>query len=299
MSKLIVIGSLNMDLVTVVDRHPQVGETIFGHGLDYFPGGKGANQAIAASRLGASTQLVGCVGNDSFGQQLRDVQQAEGIDTHCLQTLSDTSTGTAIITVAANGANHIVVNTGANAALFTESLDSVDINPGDIVLAQLEVPFDTVLGAFQKAKLAGARTILNPSPVSVFHRDIVPLTDILVLNEIELGDISGLKMADADSESIAHAEQIIVALGCHTLVTTLGEHGIRLYQNGDITHIAGRMVKAVDTTGAGDCFTGAMAAALLGGKALAAAAEFGNAAAAISVTRRGAASSMPLLSEIK
>lgn len=299
MPKVVVVGSLNMDLVVAVDAHPRVGETVFGQGLRYFPGGKGANQAIAARRLGAEVQIVGRVGADAFGETLIALQRAEGIDTRHLHAVEGIPTGMALIAVAADATNTIVVHAGANAALRAGDLDAVTFAADDILLVQLETPLDVVRAALTKARQAGAMTILNPSPVSARDASLLPLGDILVLNEIELAVLSAREVVPESETAVAGAAARLIERGCGSVVVTLGSAGALVCVGGTTARIGGRTVTALDTTGAGDCFTGALAASLLFGSALAEAAHFANAAASISVTRAGASPSMPTLAEVE
>lgn len=299
MTKVVVVGSLNMDLVVTVAAHPRIGETVFGQSLRYFPGGKGANQAIAARRLGAAVELVGRVGADAFGETLTALQRAEGVDTKHLHAVEGTPTGTALIAVAADATNTIIVNAGANAALRASEIDAVTFAADDILLVQLETPFDVVRAALTKARQAGALSILNPSPVSACDASLLPLSDLVVLNEIELAVLSERDLALDSETAIAEAAARLIEQGCGSVVVTLGAAGALVCVGGTTARIGGRAVAALDTTGAGDCFTGALAASLLFGSALAEAVHFANAAASISVTREGASPSMPKLAEVE
>lgn len=299
MARAIVVGSLNMDLVVTVAAHPRVGETVAGKTLRYLPGGKGANQAIACRRLGAEVAMVGRVGNDAFGTTLIAAQQAEGVDTQHLRVIDGASTGIALITVAADSTNTIVVTAGANAALTDHDLDAVAFARDDVLLTQLETPLPVVEAALHRAGEAGALRILNPSPSGAFDPRLLPFTDILVLNEIELAAITGLTVPPEDEPAIAAAAAQLVKAGCKHVIVTLGPDGAQLHAGDTSQRIAGRRVAATDTTGAGDCFTGALAAGLLCGLSLADSCRFANAAASISVTRSGATPSMPTLAEVE
>lgn len=299
MSKAIVVGSINMDIVAFVKRHPKIGETVFGREVKYFPGGKGSNQAVACRRLGGETLLLGRLGNDAFGEQLLAFQRQEGIDTSGVKQLENTATGTAFITVAENSDNSIVVISGANSVWEDSFLDDIAIGPGDIVLAQFEIPDAVILQAFNKAKACGAMTLLNPAPVRAVAPGIREVTDIIVVNEHELAELSGTSVDAGNDESIFNGTGKLEKDGYGTMVVTLGDKGVRLLTRGQRLRIDARPVAAVDTTGAGDTFIGGFAAGLLSGLDIIRAAEFGNSAASISVIREGAAASIPTLGEVK
>lgn len=295
MNKAIVIGSINMDIVAFVKQHPKVGETVFGRTVNYFPGGKGANQAVACKRLGCDTLMLGRIGDDAFGEQLLAFQKKEGIDTTGVRRLQNASTGTAFVTVSDSSENSIVVISGANSAWDDAFMDDVTIEAGDLVLAQFEIPDAAIRSAFEKAQACGAKTLLNPAPVRPIDPEIQSLTDVLILNEHELAALSGLTI-DPDCE--ASVFDAAAQLGYRTVIVTLADKGVKLLDGGKRHSIAARPVIAVDSTGAGDTFIGGLAAGLLSGMDLPRAAEFGNAAASISVTREGAAASIPSLAEV-
>ncbi|MGR9046887.1 MAG: ribokinase [Gammaproteobacteria bacterium] len=299
MSKAIVVGSINMDIVVFVKRHPKIGETVFGGEVKYFPGGKGANQAVACRRLGCATLLAGRLGVDAFGDQLLEFLEREDIDIRCVKRLENTATGTAFITVSENSDNSIVVIAGANSVWDDPFIDTVAIEPGDLVLAQFEIPDAVILKAFNKAKACGAMTLLNPAPVRAVAPGIREVTDIIVVNEHELAELSDTPVDAGNDESVFDAAGKLEKTGYRTIVVTLGEKGVRL-STGEQRHgIDARPVAAVDTTGAGDTFIGGFAAGLLSGLDVIRAAEFGNSAASIGVTRAGAAASIPTLAEVK
>lgn len=298
MPKVIVVGSINMDIVAFVDRHPKVGETIFGKDVKYFPGGKGSNQAVSCKRLGCETLMVGRVGKDSFGEKMRNFQRDEGIDVKSVVSLDQVPTGTAFITVSDNSDNSIIVISGANNEWDNDFFKTVAIQAGDILLAQFEVPDWVIVNSFQKAKDCGAMTILNPAPVRDCDKLLIESTDILVINEIELQEISKIEVNPSNDESVFNAAEILVSMGFKSIVITLGDKGVRLLYDGNRKRINARSVTPVDTTGAGDCFIGGLSYGLLSGSNLQEAAELGNNAASISVTREGAASSLPTMDEV-
>jgi len=298
MGRVFVAGSINMDVVVTSERHPQVGETVAGDAVLYFPGGKGANQAVAAAKLGAPTTLIGRLGSDAFGDELKAFLTREGVDLGFVRQTAEAHTGTAIITIA-NADNTIVVIPGANALVSAEDVASPALARGDIAVSQFEIPQPTVVAFFQRAAAAGATTILNPAPASKFGRELLDLVDILVLNETELGLLAGIELRDSDDyiRFIAAAESL-QARPDRIICVTLGKRGVLALVGGELLIVPGHFVKAVDTTGAGDCFVGALAARLAQGVAVREALEYANKAASICVQRMGAAPSMPSAAEV-
>ncbi|MBR0844650.1 ribokinase [Bradyrhizobium liaoningense] len=298
MGRVFVAGSINMDVVATADRHPKVGETVAGRQVLYFPGGKGANQAVAAARLGAGTTLIGRLGKDSFGAELRTFLGEQGIDLGYLQETTDAHTGTAIITVA-EADNTIIVIPGANALVGANDVSVVPLLEGDVAVSQFEIPLPTIAAFFRRARAAGATTLLNPAPAQDISGELLALVDILVLNETELGFLAGTELSDGDDAAriIAVARQL-QAREDQTICVTLGKRGVLALAAREEIAVQGRAVKAVDTTGAGDCFVGALAACLADGASLPAALAFANAAASISVQRMGAGPSMPTAKEV-
>ena len=299
MGRVFVAGSINMDVVATAGRHPRIGETVAGHAVLYFPGGKGANQAVAAAKLGAPTTLIGRLGKDAFGQELRSFLAAQGIDLSYLQESAEADTGTAIITVA-NADNTIVVVSGANAFVSAADVAAPALAKGDIAVSQFEIPLPAIGAFFARGRAAGATTILNPAPATLFGRELLDLVDILILNETELGFLTRTDLHETDD----HARFIDAARSLQTgkdtvVCLTLGKRGVLALVGGEPVIVPGRAVKAVDTTGAGDCFVGAVAAQLAGGKSIADALDYANAAASICVQRMGAAPSMPNAREVE
>ncbi|MET3331577.1 ribokinase [Bradyrhizobium ottawaense] len=297
MGRVFVAGSINMDVVATADRHPRVGETVAGQQVLYFPGGKGANQAVAASRLGARTTLIGRLGKDSFGAELRAFLGAQGIDLGSVRD-ADTHTGTAIITVAASD-NTIVVIPGSNAQVGAGDVADVPLAKGDIAVSQFEIPLPTIAAFFRRARQAGVVTVLNPAPAQKMSGELLALVDILVLNETELGFLAGAELSDSDEPAkILDVARNLQARADQSICVTLGKRGVLALAGREEVAVPGRAVKAVDTTGAGDCFVGALAAQLADGVPLRAALAFANAAASISVQRMGAGPSMPTAAEV-
>ncbi|PSO17881.1 ribokinase [Bradyrhizobium sp. MOS003] len=297
MGRVFVAGSINMDVVATADRHPRVGETVPGREVLYFPGGKGANQAVAASRLGAKTTLIGRLGKDSFGAELKTFLGAQGIDLGPVRD-ADTHTGTAIITVA-EADNTIVVIPGSNALVGTDDVADVPLARGDVAVSQFEIPLPTITAFFRRAREAGVVTVLNPAPAQKMSRELLALVDILVLNETELGFLAGSELSDGDDAvRIIDVARQLQARADQTICVTLGRRGVLALVGREEIVVPGRAVKAVDTTGAGDCFVGALAAQLADGAPVRAALAFANAAASISVQRMGAGPSMPTAAEV-
>ena len=298
MGRVFVAGSINMDVVATADRHPRIGETVAGRQVLYFPGGKGANQAVAASRLGARTTLIGRLGKDSFGAELKTFLGDQGIDLGYVVETAEAHTGTAIITVA-EADNTIVVVPGANGLVGADDVSVVPMLEGDVAVSQFEIPLPAIAAFFRRAREAGATTLLNPAPAQTMPSELLALVDILVLNETELGFLAGVELSDDDEAAkIIDVARRLQARADQTICVTLGRRGVRaLAGRGEIA-VPGRAVRAIDTTGAGDCFVGALAAQLADAAPLRAALAFANAAASISVQRMGAGPSMPTAQEV-
>jgi ribokinase len=298
MGQVFVAGSINMDVVATADRHPKIGETIAGNAVLYFPGGKGANQAVAAAKLGAPTTLIGRLGTDAFGRDLRTFLTAQGIDLRHVQETTGTHSGTAIITVAAAD-NTIVVIPGANALVSAADVANVPLTAGDVAVSQFEIPQATVRAFFSRARAAGATTILNPAPMAAFGPGLLDLVDILIVNETELGLLANADLHDgADPGQVIAAARSLQTGTERVICVTLGKQGVMALVKDEPNIIPGRAVEAVDTTGAGDCFVGAVAAQLAGGQTLQTALQFANAAASICVQRMGAGPSMPTAADV-
>jgi ribokinase len=299
MGQVFVAGSINMDVVATADRHPRVGETVAGKQVLYFPGGKGANQAVAAAKLGAATTLIGRVGTDAFGQELKAFLAAQGVDLRFVKNTAETHTGTAIITVA-DADNTIVVVAGANALLNAADVGGPVLAKGDIAVSQFEIPLTTISAFFKRARAAGATTILNPAPAITFGAELLDLVDILILNETELGVLAKIELRDTDDPA-RFMEAAAALRGERDMIVcvTLGKRGAIALVNGTRLVVEGRPVKPVDTTGAGDCFVGALAAQLAAGKSFRDALSYANISASICVQRMGAAPSMPIAAEVE
>jgi ribokinase len=299
MGRVFVAGSINMDVVATAERHPRIGETVTGDAVLYFPGGKGANQAVASAKLGAPTALIGRLGKDAFGDELKAFLAAQEVDLSFVRQTSEARTGTALITIA-NADNTIVVVPGANALLSAADVAAPILTRGDIAVSQFEIPLPSISGFLHRARAAGATTILNLAPVIKFGRDLLDLVDILILNESELGLLAKTKLHDADDPAVfIEAVRSLQTGKDKTICVTLGKRGVLALVAGKPLIIPGHTVKALDTTGAGDCFVGAVAAQLAGGTSIREALAYANAAASICVQRMGAAPSMPTAAEVE
>lgn len=283
--KITVIGSINMDLVTITKRMPLQGETVVGETFRLIPGGKGANQAVAAARLGADVHLIGAVGADAFGTELLQHLQKEGIIVDGVKPVTDTETGIATIIIS-EGDNRIIVVSGANHALCPDDLERWEekIATSDVCLLQLEIPLPVVERAVSIAKHHGVRVILNPAPAQPLPDTLLDQVDFLTPNEHERDVV----LAGRPLEKWAHK-----------WIVTEGKRGVSFQRNGERLLIPGFHVPVVDTTGAGDTFNGALAVALSKGMELEEACRYANAAAALSVTKLGAQTGMPTERELE
>ena len=298
MSKLVVIGSLNMDLVVRAPHLPQPGETILGHDFMTAPGGKGANQTVAAAKLGATVHMVGRIGGDDFGRALRANLCAAGADDTYVSTEEAAATGIAIIEVEDSGQNTIVVAPGANAHVTRADVDAARsiIAASQAVIAQLEIPLNTVHYALAVAREAKALTILNPAPAQPLSTELLSLVDLLIPNETEATQLTGIDITD--EASVEQAAQQLHERGARAVVVTLGERGALVLDEQGVRHISSFQVKAIDTTAAGDAFVGALATAYAARRDLDAALHEASAAGALAATRFGAQPSMPTRAEL-
>jgi ribokinase len=298
MSRVFVAGSLNMDLVARTARLPRAGETVPGDEFASFPGGKGANQAIAAARLGAATSLIGRVGTDELGRRLLAFLAGNDVDVSGVLP-TDASTGVAVVLVGGGGENAIVVIPGANGLLTVEDLQAAPVAAGDLVVSQFETPLPVTETFLARCKALGARTILNPAPARPCPRRLLELADLLVLNETELAFLLDDPSLDVSStESAAAAASRLRTRPDQVVITTLGSRGCVAVSRDGVQAVPGLRVNAVDTTGAGDAFIGATAARLAAGDQLGAALSYANAAAALTVQRAGAGPAMPTAAEV-
>lgn len=299
-AKVVIVGSLNMDLVTRASRLPRAGETLAGQSFVTVPGGKGANQAVAAARLGASVAMVGCVGDDAYGEQLRTALLAEGIDCQAVTPVSGESTGVALIVVDDSSQNAIVIVAGGNGHVTASVVDSFDalLSGAEVIICQLEVPLDTVGHVLKRGHELGKTVILNPAPASgPLPAEWFAWIDYLIPNESEATALTGLPV-DSTASADAAASALLKA-GVSKVIVTLGEQGALFASASRSEHFPAPKVQPVDTTAAGDTFVGGFAAALADGKSEADAIRFGQVAAALSVTRSGAQPSIPTFAEVQ
>jgi ribokinase len=290
---VVVVGSLNFDLVTTTERRPLPGETLTGRSFATFVGGKGLNQAIAAARLGARTHMVGRVGCDDFGQRLVQTLQHEAIDRTFVMEDATASTGTATIVIDESGDNSIIVVPGANGRLSAADVErAADVIRGaDVLVLQLEVPLDAVQRAAEIAHAAGVRVLLNPAPARPLPDALLRLVDVLVPNETETALLTGMPVDD--DQSAAAAARALLARGVGAVVLTLGGRGALLADGSTVERIPGYHVQVVDTTAAGDAFCAALAVQLAAGQSLREAVTYANAAGALATTVLGAEPAMP------
>lgn len=298
MKTLCVLGSINVDHVIRVPYFPKAGETLSGHSYQTAYGGKGANQAVAAARLGTKVKFIGTIGADPIGQEMKTAFAQDGIDTTAISTIADQTTGLAMIQVSDEGENSIVISAGANADLNVEKVqaDCAVIGQADMLLMQLESPLQAVELAAKIAKSAGTKVVLNPAPAQPLSDELLGCIDMITPNETEAEILTGVKVID--EQTAARAAEVFHQKGIQTVLITLGAKGVYMSEQGNTGQIiAGFRVKAVDTTAAGDTFNGGLVTALLEDKPLNEAIRFAHAAAAISVTRMGAQTAIPTRQE--
>ncbi len=306
MADILVIGSLNADLVIRVPRFPAPGETLQGSDLVTVSGGKGANQAVATARLGASVAMLGRVGNDHFGDMLIKNLQQNHVDTKFVQRDDSAATGTAVIVVDEHGQNSIVLSPGANGKVTRDDVKKSGTNFSDakIILLQHEIPFETVTYAVECAAAEKIVVILNPAPAREIPNDLLAKINFIIPNETELSLLVGRKSAPSAGQPVSDlavvetAARLLVTQGAQTVIVTLGANGALIVNKDGVKHIPSFKVNVVDTTAAGDAFIGGFAIALLGGQSLEDAVQYASVCGALAVTKFGAQPSLPTADEV-
>jgi ribokinase len=291
---VVVVGSLNLDLVVRVPRLPGPGETASGGAVFRNPGGKGANQAVAAARLGRGVAMIGCVGDDQAGRDLLASLEADGVDSSHVRVVDGVPSGAAFITVSEDGENQIVVSPGANARLTAEDVGAAGaaLREAAVTLLQLEIPLEAVAAA---ARTAGGRVVLNPAPVRALPEKLLEEVDVLVPNRVELAQLAAAPVPG----TVEEATRLAGRLPARAVVVTLGADGALVVEHGHASHVPAVPVRPVDTTAAGDAFCGGLADALAAGAALQDAAGWAVRVAAAACTRPGAQASLPTPAEVR
>jgi len=298
-SDIVVIGSLNMDMVVNVKKRPQVGETIIGHDFFMSPGGKGANQAYAASLLGGSVAMVGCVGSDIFGYSLKEHLSKGGVNIAHIEEIQNEASGLAFITLDSDGNNSIIVAPGANQHVTPTLVEEKEdiISHAKLLIVQLEIPLESVMTAVKLAKKHNVPVLLDPAPAQPLPNELLEMIDYITPNETEIYQLTGIEVNDTKSAQVAAVS--LIEKGVKTVFAKMGEKGVTVVKSNRTYYVEGNKVQAVDTTAAGDSFSGAVGVALVEGKDVWSAAHFGNAVAALVVTKKGAQSSMPTKKEVE
>ncbi|HLQ73884.1 MAG TPA: ribokinase [Bacillota bacterium] len=299
MSDICVVGSINMDIVTSVDKYPERGQTIFGNEILQFVGGKGANQSVACAKQEKSVAIIGAVGKDSYGETLINELNEAGVLTREVKELTEVTSGQTTIILDGEAENTIIYVEGANGELtkedVTKSIQS--LKGSKILLAQMETPYETVLQAMKTAKAQGMKVILDPAPANHVTDDMLQYADFVLPNVHETEWLTGVRVVDEHT-----AREAVIAFrakGVHQGVLKIGSSGSFVFDEDKLTFIKGIKVDAVDTVGAGDCFAGALASALIDGKTIEEAASYANVVAALKVTKHGAQAGIPTLEEVE
>jgi len=298
MADIVVVGSLNMDLVIRTPRAPGAGETVRGYGFRTIPGGKGANQAAAVGRLGGAVSMIGRVGSDEFGERLVASLGQQGVDTGHVKVDSAAPTGVAVITVEDSGENRIIVSPGANGRVCTEDIDEAKdlLAEAKVIVLQFEVPLEVVEYAIEKATEYPAKVILNPAPAAQVSDEFLSRVDCLVPNETETRILTGIEVVDL--ATAGRAGKDLLSRGVRQVVITLGEKGALWLTQGSTMHIPAIKVRPVDTTAAGDAFVGGLAVGMVRGLVMEDAVRYGGCAGALTVMKLGAQTSLPSADQV-
>jgi len=297
-SPIIVFGSINMDLVVYSDKQPAKGETILGNSFETFQGGKGANQAVAVSRLGIPVSLIGKVGTDVFGDELLENLNSEQVDTSMVARYEGSSGVAFIYVFEETSENQIIVISGSNELVQSSQISEKELSASDILISQLEIPPSEIEDLFIRAKKSGIYRILNTAPALKISKNLIRETDLLVMNESELENLTERTVERQNADSIGQAIKDLNLSTTQSIVVTLGSKGVYVHADQKGQFIDGHKVEALDTTGSGDCFIGALASQYLESNNLLDSINFANKAAALSVMKRGASASMPTLEEV-
>jgi ribokinase len=295
MPDILVIGSLNADLVVRAPHFPLPGETISGGDLQIIPGGKGANQAVAAARQGASVAMIGRVGKDSFGPFLIESLKSNNVDASHVR-VDESATGTAIIVVDSNGQNSIVLSAGANGKVSALDIDALNLE-AKVLLLQLEIPLETVIHTAKWGKQKGMIVILNPAPARELPDELIANADYIIPNETELSLLSGVPVTD--DASADKAAKVLLSRGAKNVIVTLGSNGALLVSEKQVIHVDAYKVEVIDTTAAGDAFIGGFASALLRGIEIEKAVKYANSCGALAATKFGAQPSLPTKEDVE
>ncbi|MEA3423200.1 MAG: ribokinase [Bacillota bacterium] len=296
MKKILVIGSLNMDIITKVKKTPKVGETILGEGLINVPGGKGANQSVALGKLGVDVKHVGKVGNDNFGEVLRNNLKKNNVDINYVRTDKKEPTGTALIMLNENGNNSIVVIPGANFKLKKEDIDEDMIKSSDILLSQFETPMETIEKSFEIGRRNGIYTVLNPAPARRIKNELLKNVDLLIPNETEFEVLTGIKIDNVDD--VVKGSKELLKNGVKEIIVTMGEDGVVHINKNGFKKYSAYNVKAIDTTAAGDSFIGGLLSRIALDETIEKSIEYAIKVSALTVMKIGAQSSLPSLEEV-
>lgn len=296
MRNILVVGSSNIDLIAQVNHLPLAGETVGNAAFSKMYGGKGANQAVSAVRADGKVTFVTCIGDDGYSKELKEHFQKNGINIEYLSQIGDSSTGVALIFVDSSGENCIAVAPGANAKLTSDLIDEKLIESADIVLMQMEIPYETVKDVALLAKKHNTKVMLNPAPARTLDEELMQCVDYLVVNESEANLISGLCIEKDGLETVAKK---LLKMGNKMIIITLGKDGSFIYSDSLKEKVSSYNVTAIDSTAAGDTFCGVLAVGISSGLEITEAVRFASAAAAISVTKLGAQDSIPVRDDIE